>query len=201
MAERRLLRSVQHGVQPHLQSAGEPEGGRPRRSRCPPSRDSAECQVPVSFVVVSLLASALLFFFLFSFLPAVFFRWPLLFVVGCSLPLLAFVFLGSLLIFSSPLSLPIIRFSFSLLGFFSRQFIVVIMKKCACGGLSIPPSGGLVGGRSPRRDFPEPPPTDDVDWKKLSSEFRQILLEGALEPTEVHAKYHREFRKVTYECM
>lgn len=52
--------------------------------------------------------------------------------------------------------------------------------------------------RSPRRgDVSEPFPADDVvDWKQLSSEFRQILLEGALEPTEVHAKYHREFKKV-----
>lgn len=52
--------------------------------------------------------------------------------------------------------------------------------------------------RSPRRgDVPEPLPADDgVDWKKLSSEFRQILLDGALEPKEVHAKYHREFKKV-----
>lgn len=53
--------------------------------------------------------------------------------------------------------------------------------------------------RSPRRGEqpPEPLPADDgVDWKRLSSEFRQILVDGALEPTEVHAKYHREFKKV-----
>lgn len=44
---------------------------------------------------------------------------------------------------------------------------------------------------------PEAPLADyDVDWKRLSVEFRQLLLEGALEPAEVHAKYHREFKKV-----
>ncbi|CAN0179552.1 unnamed protein product [Pylaiella littoralis] len=43
---------------------------------------------------------------------------------------------------------------------------------------------------------PEAPLADYVvDWKRLSVEFRQLLLEGALEPAEVHAKYHREFKK------
>eukprot|EP00752_Nemacystus_decipiens_P015668 g13982.t1 len=36
---------------------------------------------------------------------------------------------------------------------------------------------------------------DDVDWKQLSSEFRQLLLPGALEPMEIHVNYHRTFKK------
>lgn len=53
----------------------------------------------------------------------------------------------------------------------------------------------------PRREPLGPPApssmtSDDVDWKQLSSEFRQLLLPGALEPKEIHATYHRTFRKV-----
>ena len=36
----------------------------------------------------------------------------------------------------------------------------------------------------------------DIDWKKLSKEFQQILTPGPLEPKELHAQYHREFNKV-----
>lgn len=53
----------------------------------------------------------------------------------------------------------------------------------------------------PRRDPPAPPApsntsSDDVDWKQLSIEFRQLLSPGALEPMEIHASYHHTFKKV-----
>lgn len=50
--------------------------------------------------------------------------------------------------------------------------------------------------RATRRDVPGSLSPGDFDWGRLSNEFRQLLLQGALEPKEVHVKYHREFRKV-----
>lgn len=53
--------------------------------------------------------------------------------------------------------------------------------------------------RAPQQDAPAlapGPSANDVDWKQLSSEFRQLLLPGALEPTEIHASYHHTFKKV-----
>lgn len=55
-------------------------------------------------------------------------------------------------------------------------------------------SSTSVPQRAPRRD--PVPDSGAVDWKKLSREFVQILEAGDLEPTELHARYHRELGKV-----
>eukprot|EP00904_Undaria_pinnatifida_P006285 jgi/Undpi1/2787/HiC_scaffold_14.g06164.m1 len=49
------------------------------------------------------------------------------------------------------------------------------------------------GSRKSQPDLSHDP--DDIDWKKLSREFQQILASGPLEPREIHVKYHRDFHK------
>ncbi|CBN78592.1 expressed unknown protein [Ectocarpus siliculosus] len=63
------------------------------------------------------------------------------------------------------------------------------------GAPTFPPTGSQLRAGAPRRDVPRSLSPDDFDWGRLSTEFRQLLLQGALEPKEVHVKYHREFRK------
>ncbi|CAM9270874.1 unnamed protein product [Ectocarpus fasciculatus] len=63
------------------------------------------------------------------------------------------------------------------------------------GAPAFPPAGRQLRAGPPRRDVPGSLSPGEFDWGRLSNEFRQLLLQGALEPKELHAKYHREFRK------
>ena len=43
---------------------------------------------------------------------------------------------------------------------------------------------------------PASPGATEPSWREISKEFRSLLSEGTLDPSELHAKYRKQLKKV-----